>query len=377
MPFGFLIGTLIAAGVTSLALWPVPTRGPRATPTFVVESNANELPFLIVYALAASTLLAVIEHDIPSPVGWIGLGVALLTTGGVAIVVRRALEARSVLTDVLTNGLRAEQPRTHLPLGRVLIAPLRFTPRSVKRTRDISYGPMGRYNTLDLYHQPSHEQPCPTFVYFHPGGFFSGAKSRESPLLASRLVSDGWMYVSANYRLGSDGEFPNHLVDAKRVIVWLREHAFEAGADPRTIVVAGGSSGAHIAAMCALTPSNPLFQPGFEDADTSITAAIGLYGYYGSAPTSKLASAPSDYLCRDAAPFFAIHGSHDPMISPAIARGFVEDLSRISTNLALYAELPGAQHNFDRFASIRCALVVDAIETFTSRVRTTGRPPGS
>ena len=72
--------------------------------------------------------------------------------------------------------------------------------------------------------------------------------------------------------------------------------------------------------MCALTPNNPLFQPGFEDADTSITAAIGLYGYYGPAPTSKLASAPSDYLCRDAAPFFAIHGSHDPMVSPAITR---------------------------------------------------------
>ncbi len=376
MPFGFLIGALIAAGITSLALCPVPTRGPRATLTFVVESNANELPFLIVYALAASTLLAVIEHDIPSPVGWIGLGVALLTAVGLALVVRRALDTRSVLTDVLTYGARAEPPRAHVPLGRVLIAPLRCTSRSVKRTRDVSYGPMGRYNTFDLYRRPSPEQPCPTFVYFHPGGFFSGAKSRESILLASRLVGDGWMYVSANYRLGSDGEFPNLLVDAKRLIVWLREHSREVGADPRTIVVAGGSSGAHIAAMCALTPNNPLFQPGFEDADTSISAAIGLYGYYGPAPTGGLASAPSDYLCRDAAPFFAIHGSHDPMISPSIARGFVEDLSRISTNLALYAELPGAQHNFDRFASIRCAAVVDAIGSFTSRVRTTGRPPG-
>ena len=149
---------------------------------------------------------------------------------------------------------------------------------------------MGRYNTLDLYHQPSPEQPCPTFVYFHPAASSAVPRARESPLLASRLVSDGWMYVSANYRLGSDGEFPNHLVDAKRVIVWLREHTLEVGADPRTIVVAGGSSGAHIAAMCALTPNNPLFQPGFEDAHTSITAAIGLYGYYGPAPTSKLAS---------------------------------------------------------------------------------------
>ena len=95
MPFGFLIGTLIAAGVTSLALWPVSDAKVRVQCLRSWSSRMRiDFPFLIVYALAASTLLAVIEHDIPSPVGWIGPGVALLTTGGVAIVVRRALEAR-------------------------------------------------------------------------------------------------------------------------------------------------------------------------------------------------------------------------------------------------------------------------------------------
>ena len=370
MPIGYLVSTLIAAIITSLALRPVPTRGPRATPAFVIESSANELPFLILYALVASTLLALNEHDIPSPVGWIGLSVALLATVGLAIVVRSAIDARAVLTDALKNGLGAE-PRqgTQLPLGRVLIAPLRVSPRGMQRTREISYGPMGGSNTLDLFGQRSHEASRPTFVYFHPGGFFSGAKSRESRLLASRLVGDGWVYVSANYRLGTAGEFPNHLIDAKRVIAWLRGHAHELGVDPGTIFVAGGSAGAHLAAMCALTANDPLFQPGFENADTSIAAGVGLYGYYGPAPTSGVASAPADYLRADAAPFFAIHGDRDPMISAANARRFVEDLSRTSTSPVLYAELPGAQHNFDRFASIRCAAVVDAIETFTSRVR--------
>jgi hypothetical protein len=31
-----------------------------------------------------------------------------------------------------------------------------------------------------------------------------------------------------------------------------------------------------------LTPGAPAFQPGFEDADISVTAAICLFGYYGA-----------------------------------------------------------------------------------------------
>ena len=61
----------------------------------------------------------------------------------------------------------------------------------------------------------------------------------------------------------------------------------EAGADPAVVFVAGSSAGGHLAAMAALTPNDPRFQPGFERADTSVTAAICLYGYYGSLDTDE------------------------------------------------------------------------------------------
>src|SRR5262249_35979373 len=138
MPIGYLVTTVVAGAITLLALRPRPTRGPRATPAFVIESSANELPFLIFCALVASTLLAIDEHDFPSPGGGIGLAVALLTTVGLAIVVRRAIDARAALPAALANGLRAEPPqRTPLPLGRVLIAPLRVRPRGMRRRRDV------------------------------------------------------------------------------------------------------------------------------------------------------------------------------------------------------------------------------------------------
>jgi hypothetical protein len=47
------------------------------------------------------------------------------------------------------------------------------------------------------------------------------------------------------------------------------------------VVTARGSSGAHPPAMATLSANESAFPSGFEDADTRISAMIGLYGYYG------------------------------------------------------------------------------------------------
>ena len=347
----------------------------------MLETAANELPFPILYWLVLSTLLAVAQGDIDSSLGWIAAGIALLTAIGLAVVVRRALEARPAIETALARDIgdgwrRALDPalsprlRPHLALGGVLIAPVRFSPRAVERTRNIAYGPAGRQNELDLYRPRSRPQRCPAFIHFHPGGFFSGRKSREGRPIIDQLVRSGWVCVSANYRLGNAGAFPNHLVDAKLVIAWLRGHADEYGVDPDTIVVAGGSAGAHLAAMCALTANDPRFQPGFEGADTHIAAAIGLYGYYGPVSSGHtIPSSPADYVRADAPPFLVIHGARDPMVPAHDVRRFASQVRDASSSPVVYAELPGGQHNFDRFPSIRCAAVADGIEAFTAWVR--------
>jgi hypothetical protein len=57
------------------------------------------------------------------------------------------------------------------------------------------------------------------------------------------------------------------------------------------------------------------------------------------------------------------------------ARAFVESLRRVSRSPVLYAELPGAQHTFDLFRSLRSEEVVDGIEAFAGWVRTRARTP--
>jgi hypothetical protein len=122
-------------------------------------------------------------------------------------------------------------------------------------------------------------------------------------------------------------------------------------------------------------PQRPPFQPGFDDADTSITAAIGLNGWYGGYYGQEDASSAPAHVRPDAPPFFIAHGDHDTVAPVEVARYFAGRLAGVSTNPVVYAELPGAQHAFDLFGSLRFELVVDAIEAFTAWVRSsTARP---
>ncbi len=151
----------------------------------------------------------------------------------------------------------------------------------------------------------------------------------------------------------------------------MRAHGREYGADPALLFVSGSSAGAHMASLAALTPNDPAFQPGFEDADTSVTAAIGLNGYYGNyyGEGEGGASSPLAYGRPDAPPFFIAHGDRDTLVPVEAVRHFADRLDGVSTNPVVYAELPGAQHAFDLFHSLRFEMVVDAIEAFTAWVR--------
>lgn len=205
----------------------------------------------------------------------------------------------------------------------------------------------------------------------------SGRKDCEARPLLYRLASQGWVCISANYRLRPAAQFRNPLIDPKKVIAWAREHGHEYGADPTVMFMAGSSAGGHLASLAALTPNDPAFQPGFERTDTSVTAAISLYGYYGPLDTTeRLPSSPQAYVGADAPPFFVTHGDRDLLVSVEGARLFVERLRSTSSNPVVYAELPGAHHAFDLFHSIRFETVVDAIEAFAAWVRSGGGTGG-
>jgi acetyl esterase/lipase len=258
----------------------------------------------------------------------------------------------------------------HRPSIHSIVWPLAVRRRDVERIRDLAYGPARPAQLLDLYRRQSDRRQGPCLVYLHGGGYRSGRKSREARALIYRLASQGWLCISANYRLPPGSPYPAALVDAKAAVAWLRGHAAEYGGDPSTIFVAGSSAGAHLAAVTALTANDPSLQPGFESADTDVAGAVCLYGFYGTPGWIDIEpgvpSSPLELADRSAPPMFVAHGDNDSFVPVSGARRFVERLRAVSQSPVVYAELPGAQHTFDLYRSVRFEAAVDGVEVFTT-----------
>jgi acetyl esterase/lipase len=367
VPLGFLIGIVIVGVGVLFALAPPRRPRPLREIGFFYGLVVNEVPFLFAYGLIASSILALVDGDLAGPGGWVTAGLTALPLAGLGVLVARATTAPGAVDAALEQAIGV-RPEHRNRLARILLAPLPGN-YAIERIGNLRYGEHA-LNRLDVYRRRSRPTGGPVLVYLHGGGYYSGNKRREGKPLLHRLAGQGWVCISADYRLRPSAGWPDHLVDAKKVIAWAREHAAEYGGDPNQIFMAGSSAGGHLSAICALTPNAPEFQPGFEQADTTIAAAIPLYGWFGGYyDDPAIMSTPMDYATPDAPPFFVVHGDHDSMAPVEMAREFVDSLREVSASPVAYAELPGGQHVFDMFHSLRNEAVIDGIEAFTTWVR--------
>jgi acetyl esterase/lipase len=218
----------------------------------------------------------------------------------------------------------------------------------------------------------------------------------------NHLAGRGWICVACNYPLSPAHKWPAHLVGVKQALGWVKQHIGEYGGDPDWVAVTGGSAGGHLAAMTALTPNDGRYDPGLADVDTTVQACVPFYGAYDMANvlgtkaaerryTQFLAktvfgtrdrtpardATPLLHVGPDAPPFFVIHGSHDSLVDVAEARELVRRLREVSRSRVAYAELPGAQHAFDVFPSIRNASVIAGVERFLTATRGASRAPAA
>ena len=363
MPVGYLIGVVIAAVPMLLSVRPPASSGRLGRLSWIVTCVVNEWPLAAVYWVVADTALAAGQGDIGSAGSWVGVAIALISPCAAVVLVRRGLRARPVVAAAVGAPVTAHP-------GRILWAPLPLLHRDVERISNLSYGDAGRRNTLDVYRRRAGgADGAPILIHFHGGGYTGGGKSREGRPLLLRFARRGWVCISANYRVRPAATFPDFVIDAKRVVAWARAHAAEYGADPGRVILAGSSAGAHLGAIAALTANDPAFQPGFEDADTSVSAYVGLYGYYGPVRTrtAGLASAPAEYVHPDAPPCLIAHGSQDTLVPPARAAALAGRLGDVSRRPVVWIELPGAQHSFDLLRSARFETLIDGIEAFAAQ----------
>ena len=390
---------LVYAALTANAIRPVP--GFRVgVPAFFAGWLTGELApqWLAVTGADAATHLTARRRD---PVA---LAIAGATAAGLGYLVNQARRdqqrAEAALSESLGEDYQDQLDELPTPAElrtpwRSLVNPIRTLRRPavpIRVEKDIAYAEAGARNFLDLYLPADGAKDAPVLLQVHGGAWILGTKDQQGIPLMQHLAAKGWICVAINYRLAPRDPWPAHAVDVKKAIHWIRENIAAYGGDPDYIAITGGSAGGHLTALTALTPNTPEWQPGFEDADTSVQLAIPHYGVYDMAGSTGTRAATqvrdlflADWVMKttwkehpevfeDASPilritpeapdFFVIHGARDTLVPVDQARQFVARLREVSKRTVVYAELPGAQHAFDVLPSIRSAHIVRAIDRY-------------
>ena len=248
---------------------------------------------------------------------------------------------------------------------------------------------------VDVY-RPRASGPHPSVLYIHGGGWVVGHRHTNRFML-TRIAAAGWTVFAIAYRRPPRFPLPAAVVDCKAAVKWVREHAAEHDASAATLVVYGESAGGHLAALTALTPGEPLFQPGFEKADTRVQGAMVFYGVtdivgpfdrrdhrtltlllrHGvGAPADRrgppLVPGARPYTTcdvTDTPPTLVVQGTADTMVPADMSRRFCERVRGLGAREVHLLEVPSASHAFDIFPSPLQERVLRVALAFLEKVR--------
>lgn len=404
---------LAGLALTANAVRPLSRERGVSAAAFAFGWPVSELPLLTLGAQTVVTAAGLRRGGWRTRDGHRSLAVQALSAAGLLALQRAAQQSRSVLEAALVEGLGADYRQVAVAAGLApvlgpAIHPMTVAPNWIKRRRflaswGISYGPAGKRNQLDVWRRQ--DLPAggraPVLIQVPGGAWVTGETRWQAYPLMSRLVDAGWVCVPINYRLSPRATWPDHIVDVKRAIAWVKAHIAEFGGDPDFVVISGGSAGGHLSSLAALSANAPEFQPGFEDLDTRVQAAVPFYGIYdirdwngrggpknnirhlerlvlkvapAADPDRWRQASPVTWVGPDAPPMMLVHGTNDSLAPVEGARVLAAALRGASRQPVVFAELPRTQHAFDIYASLRTRYTVRAVEQFLAYVRAGGRP---
>jgi acetyl esterase/lipase len=330
---------------------------------------------------------------------WPGGVGAVLHAASIALLIvslQKSFLSRNVVDTALVGFADDQGGPIKLP-WKLLLFPFWMGDSAVERLRNRVYHHDDHVTLkLDIYRRragadgttPSRR---PALVFVHGGAWMIGFKTFQGLPMLQHFAALGWVCFSINYRLSPRATFPDHIIDVKRAIAWVRKHADEYGCDPKFIVVCGNSAGGHLASLASLTPNDPSLQPGFAEADTSVAACFSFYGVYdfsdrfshwhnrglqelleryvmkarlSEVPERFEAASPLAHVGSHAPPFLVVHGDCDSIVPVAEARAFVAALRHSTRAPCVYIEVPGAQHAFEIFPSLRTVHLLRGLQRF-------------
>ncbi|ACV11819.1 Esterase/lipase-like protein [Halorhabdus utahensis DSM 12940] len=247
---------------------------------------------------------------------------------------------------------------------------------------------------LDLY-VPERENP-PLVVYVHGGGWIAATRS-NIPDPAKYAAEWGCAIASVSYRLQEApdgagveemydpdnptprGSFPDHFVDVKAAIRWLRAHAEDYGYDADQIAAWGSSAGGHLALLAGVVDDVTDLGDAFADevektvAPAESGAVQAVISWYGATdfrliedmsdeaqdddgliplllggpqsehPERWAQASPVTHVTPESPPALLMHGRKDEVVAVEHSRQFFDALENAGVDAVFY-ELHDLNH---------------------------------
>lgn len=269
--------------------------------------------------------------------------------------------------------------------------------RGLKKETHIYAVSGGRDMKLDIYRPKSSNGPVPVIVFTHGGGWAIGTRRIIEPAFL-RQIKRGYALVSVTYSLSRKASWPAQIHEVKAAYRWVRANAGTLGFDPDRIIAAGGSAGAHLACVAALSGPGILEgNLGETGASSDVSAVIALYpptdlaqifakgrigrqsvgGLLGGPPKRKpdelKEATPGTHVRADAPPIYLVHGTIDHVVSYEQALLLVDTVRGAGGQIEL-ATLRGVAHADWRFNSGNALTGIQAfLDRAASRVQTSAK----
>ena len=244
-------------------------------------------------------------------------------------------------------------------------------PDDVLFERNIEYSnPDGQHLQVNIARPKTGQGPFPAVLCIHGGGFRAGSREGFNKLCLT-LAEQGYVAVTASYRLSPKYQFPAAVHDVKAAVRWMRANADKYNIDPTRIGTTGGSAGGHLAQFLAVTSGVKEFEGDGGNADYS-SGVKCVVNYFGPSDFTKsydasvdaaevlplflggnlqqqrrrhIEASPLYWVTPNASPTLCIHGTKDSYVAHEQAVWLIDRLQASAVEAKLMS-IQGADHGF-------------------------------
>lgn len=200
------------------------------------------------------------------------------------------------------------------------------------------------------------QRRLPVLIWVH-GGLWHRANAAKVPPLLFELARRGYACASVEFRAGDEAVFPAQLDDLRAASRFLRLKARDFSLDGAKIGVAGISTGAHLAALlalsggarCAIDICGPSDLTSLnQDSRLKWDAENGpLWTLLGGSASEKSALAqsasPLFHVAKNPPPFLILHGDDDSLVALSQSEALFDKLKK-ADGFVTYRIYRGEEH---------------------------------